>query len=276
MNYGLGRLFTLMNRESEPCPSFCHALPDNEGQGDLFGGDGKEKLEFPGIDEADILVITGLYSPEGINFSALPSNARRLFELSVNAFGAIVHAWMSELPIQAEIIRFGQRVLAATERQAADRAATDRGDPDTRTVLDTAHKVWHEIHRLLGLLRFSTDENGMYIARCEPDHFVLPAFGPHFRERFGETSWVIIDEKRRLCLRRVAQAPFELLPHTASLSTSAADVRNRGKTEEWEKIWRHYHRTINNESRNNPRLQRQFMPERYWKYLPELQAPPEL
>jgi probable DNA metabolism protein len=39
---------------------------------------------------------------------------------------------------------------------------------------------------------------------------------------------------------------------------------------EWEKLWQHYHKTINNESRNNPNLQRQFMPKRYWKYLTEL------
>jgi len=43
--------------------------------------------------------------------------------------------------------------------------------------------------------------DGMDIARCEPDHLVLPALGPHFRERFGQTPWAIIDEKRRLGVR---------------------------------------------------------------------------
>ncbi|MCL2215341.1 MAG: DUF4130 domain-containing protein, partial [Treponema sp.] len=39
--------------------------------------------------------------------------------------------------------------------------------------------------------------------------------------------------------------------------------------DKWEALWKHYHKTINNESRDNPNLQRQLMPRRYWKYLPE-------
>ena len=38
-----------------------------------------------------------------------------------------------------------------------------------------------------------------------------------------------------------------------------------------EDLWRLYHRSINNESRNNPGLQRQFMPSRYRKYLNEFE-----
>jgi probable DNA metabolism protein len=39
--------------------------------------------------------------------------------------------------------------------------------------------------------------------------------------------------------------------------------------DEWEELWKHYHKTINNEDRDNPGLQKQLMPKRYWKYLPE-------
>ena len=42
---------------------------------------------------------------------------------------------------------------------------------------------------------------------------------------------------------------------------------------EWENLWRNYHSTINNPGRSNPDLQKQFMPKRYWKYLPEMDAP---
>jgi hypothetical protein len=264
----------------------------NSKQGDLFeeAEDGKKDLSG-----ADIAVIAALHSDIGVDLSLLPPNSRRLFELSINAFFAITHAGMSELPITAEIARFEHKVLAAADavapadavtnasgpftrgeleaaqRQAADAAAADRGDSDVCTVLEAAYKVWHEIHRLMGLLRFSPNEDGVYIAHCEPDHFVLPALGPHFRERFGETAWAIIDEKRRLCLRYtpvepcVSDTSLELF----NIDKNPAFLKNPpdGK---WDNLWRLYHKTINNESRNNPALQRRFMPTRYWKYLNEV------
>jgi probable DNA metabolism protein len=254
-------------------------------QGELFdNGEGG----FAGIWEADAAIIAVLYSPEGIDFSFLPENAGRLFELSANAFDAVVHAWMSELPLSGEIVRFGRKVLntaaaaagrkpghcidpalAPAERRAAERAASDRGDPDVRAVLAAAYKVWHEINRLQGLLRFFPDENGVYIARCEPDHFVLPALGPHFRERFGETPWAIIEEKRRLCLycNGGGEPEFGGIGDGCSIAGNLPGGQGYG---EWENLWRHYHKTVNNESRNNPDLQRRFMPKRYWKYLTEL------
>jgi probable DNA metabolism protein len=229
-----------------------------------------------------------------VDFSFLPENARRLYELSVDAFDAVVHSWMSELPVINETIRFGRKIFAAAdnavasmavsvadgasacqrpdsrrelietaERQAAEQAATDRGDPDVLAVRAAAYKVWHEINRLMGLLRFCPDENGVYIARCEPDHFILPALGPHFRGRFGETPWAVIDEKRRLCLRR-AGGGLELIGVNEDLSTE------KPQNGEWENLWRNYHKAINNESRNNPDLQLRFMPKRYWKYLTEV------
>jgi probable DNA metabolism protein len=245
-------------------------------QGNLFeeAEDGGER--FSG---ADIAVITALHSDTRVDISFLPPAACRIYELSINAFCAIIHARMSELPITAEITRFEQKVLAAADavtntpvtrgeleamqRQAAETVAADRGDNDVRTVLEAAYKVWHEIHRLLGLLRFCPNEDGVYIAHCEPDHFVLPALGPHFRERFGETAWAIIDEKRRLCLR---YAPGD---SCVSIDKTPAFLKNPSNSE-WENLWRLYHQTINNESRNNPALQRRFMPARYRKYLTEL------
>ena len=125
-------------------------------------------------------------------------------------------------------------------------------------------KIEREIHRLIGLLRFSPDENGVYIARCAPDYFVLPAFAEHFTDRFGETPWAIIDEKRSLCLSRQPPEQAEIT------KIAAGGINSKQDDNEWEELWKHYHKTINNESRKNTGLQRQLMPKRYWKYLPEV------
>jgi len=299
MSLGLVQLFEAIIGETKDA-SASDGLPLNTGadfevrnnsQGELFGGSGNDnRVEyFSSINETDIAIAVGMHSETGIDFSALPPGILGFFELSADAFGAIVYAWMSELPVTGQIIRFGKKILASqntvttavepaqrgrlemTRRKAAELAATDRGDFDAQTVREAAYKVWHETNRLTGLLRFCPDEKGVYTAQCEPDHFALPALGPHFMERFGETPWVIIDNKRRLSLGCESGQPGAsggTLVFSANAGNAASFVK--GRTGEWENLWKHYHKTINNESRNNPDLQKRFMPTRYWKYLTEL------
>ncbi|MDR2102975.1 MAG: TIGR03915 family putative DNA repair protein [Treponema sp.] len=205
-----------------------------------------------------------------------------LFEVSADASGAFIHAWMSELPVEGEIIRFGWRVLSAARdagagnplgifsaaaRNAAGRISADRGDRGTEAVLKAAYKTSREIHRLLGLLRFSRDQQGRYLARCAPDHFILPALAAHFTRRFGSDGWAIIDERRGLTLLRMPGEEPRILP--AEIRSPPDPGEAPGETP-WEELWRNYHRSINNGDRKNPALQRQFMPARYWRYLPEM------
>jgi probable DNA metabolism protein len=186
---------------------------------------------------------------------------------------------MSELPLEAELVRFAWKVLDAGQnapggplspeaRRAAEAAAADRGDPDVEAALAAAYKVWKELDRLRGLLRFSPDREGVHRARCAPDHFVLPALARHFTIRFGDAPWGIIDERRGLALVRGAAAEPRLLPLGETPPERAAPGGNPGR-DPWEELWRNYHRVIANRDRINPGLQRQFMPGRYWKYLPE-------
>jgi hypothetical protein len=214
--------------------------------------------------------------------------AADLFSLSAPAYGHFLYGWMSEFPIETELVRFAWTVIAAAReagknlpggistpeaRAAAEKAAGNRGDPATETVLRASFKTGRELHRLQGLLRFSAPlrpgREGYRVARCAPDHFVLPALALHFSPRFGETPWAVVDEKRGLSLiGPPGKAPF-FLPGEPPARPPAA-----GEPDVWEEHWRNYHRSINNGERKNPRLQRQFMPARYWKYLPEC-FPPE-
>jgi probable DNA metabolism protein len=280
--------------------------------------------------------------PEGSRpvFPALrrgPS-AALLRELSANAFDAVVHAWMSELPIGAEIVRFALKVISAARKEAfrggppetkpprppnppaesaetpgaaagpggpedaravpdaaqtpgwaalpearrgAERAASGRGDPDTRAVLEAAYKTGRETDRLMGLLRFSPFPPGggsipggpVYVARCSPDHYVLPGLADHFTRRFGECPWAVIDEKRNLVLARIPGGEARIFPRTPGQGPAPrGPAPDSGyPLDSWEDLWRNYYLSINNPDRNNPGLRRQFMPRRYWKYLPEIQ-----
>jgi probable DNA metabolism protein len=250
--------------------------------------------------------------------------AHEFAKTSIYAYTAFLYGWMSELPVEAALLRYGLRVLQAADRAAADRAASDprapnahaadrtaadtaasdRGDEAVAATLDAAHKTRREVHRLAGLLRFEPVSGGRfepmsggaYTALCAPDHFVLPPLAQHFYRRFGDTPWAIIDEKRslglfcrngRVSLEAVPEAaPHENLavaaPHenmavaaNVSRETTATATPSRPSAADWEALWKQYHRVINNEGRTNSALQRQFMPKRYWGYLPEMDALPK-
>jgi hypothetical protein len=261
------------------------------------------------IERTDVNFIFAYFS-KGFNFSLLEGAARILFDMSFNAFDNILHAWMSELPVEREIISFGKRILAASQsfnsqdnmfdakldtecnkkrdaersekrstkrnvkydagRDAIYKIVNDRGNADTLTVLNTVSKVQHEVHRMMGLLRFTPDNDGEFTAKCEPDHFILPCLGEYFTSRFGDTPWAIIDEKRGLCLRRNPGKPAKIDTLNGTAAEDNAILSGNVQEDEWETLWKHYHRTINNKDRDNPGLQRQFMPKRYWKHLPEM------
>ncbi|MDR3020175.1 MAG: TIGR03915 family putative DNA repair protein [Treponema sp.] len=139
-------------------------------------------------------------------------------------------------------------------------------------------KAQREIHRMMGLLRFSPDKDGVFIARFAPDHNIIAALAEFFTARFGETPWAIIDEKRGFCLSRkpekhAGEPVIQLTILDGNSQKNHAEIANcvgDHTGDEWEDLWKHYHKTINNEDRDNPNLQRQLMPKRYWKYLPEV------
>jgi len=259
MGKDLNKLFLMLN-DNEPY----------SGEEDLFGSpSGFQQPSARAYNRADIELIADFYSVR-FNSGVLENTARRFYELNAEAFTAFIKAWMSELPIEAEMLAFGRKILAARDRREAEIAAADYGNNEARAVLGAALKVQNEIHRMYGLLRFSPGAEGEYIARCAPDFLILPALGEYFNARFGETPWVIIDEKRGLVLSRLDTETASL--RRAEIQIIDAPVAEKLKcgADEWEDLWRHYHKTVNNESRNNPGLQRQFMPKRYWKYLPEV------
>jgi probable DNA metabolism protein len=135
----------------------------------------------------------------------------------------------------------------------------------------------------------------VYIARCSPDHHILPGLAEYFTRRFGEYPWAVIDEKRNLVLAgepggearlfslgvgppkpggtfSPGGSPGKAVDGPAGGNDNSVDLANPGNNNPGdciEELWRNYHRSINNPDRNNPALQQQFIPRRYRKYLPE-------
>lgn len=213
--------------------------------------------------------------------------AAELKAVSPAAYGDFLHAWLSERPVEAALRTFAAGLLAAARsaqtgdaraplppepseaaRDAAERFRTDRGRGETAEVLAAAYATRVELHRLEGLLRFRPSAEGPYVARCSPDHLVLPLMADHFAARFGETDWAVVDERRSLALLRMAGDPVRLSRFDPNDPPFPQEEGLR--RDEIESLWRGYYTAVAIENRANPSLRRRLMPVRYWKYLVEV------
>lgn len=124
-------------------------------------------------------------------------------------------------------------------------------------------RVSKERHRMLGLLRFRKLTGEIFFATFEPDHNIVGLIAPHFARRLSDQNWIILDIKRKLAAVYNQKEWFitnwnlpENLPYE--------------ETEEiYQQLWKQYFASTAIQDRMNPRLQRQFMPVRYWKHLIE-------
>ncbi len=131
--------------------------------------------------------------------------------------------------------------------------------------------VRREIHKMHAFVRFKLiDTDGTtgrerYAAWFEPDHYIVEAGTPFFRNRFANMDWSIFTPKgcahwngRQLTITRgIAENPIE-------------------NPDALEDTWRTYYRNIFNPARLKVKMMKQEMPMRYWKNLPEADLIDEL
>ncbi|MDR1815093.1 MAG: TIGR03915 family putative DNA repair protein [Clostridiales Family XIII bacterium] len=140
------------------------------------------------------------------------------------------------------------------------------GHPDVLAVQKAEERFGAEVHRLCGLVRFSELADGILYGAIEPDNDVLAFLAPHFCDRFKSDPFVIHDKRRGKALF-AHQRKWEIaaMGEDASVlfSEREADIRA---------LWKQYFGVMETKERHNPKLQRQFLPVRYHKYLTELQG----
>lgn len=137
-------------------------------------------------------------------------------------------------------------------------------NPDVLKIHDLNFKVMGEAHLFIGLLRFKKLKSGIFYACYEPDHNITMLITEHFAERLSDQPWIIHDAKREIfALYNTEEVLF------SSGMPPFADEDH--EEEEFELLWKKYFKAIAIESRKNPKLQKSFMPRRYWKHLAEKQ-----
>lgn len=162
-------------------------------------------------------------------------------------------------------------------------------NPVVLAVQQCENKVMVEMHKMLGLIRFSAlkrvnrgmngqaehgpghgqmnvriKEPEILYSRIEPDHDILELVAGHFSDRLKNDPFIIHDKKRNKAVF-AQNGNWYISPlsgeELSSLKESEAEYRD---------LWKKYFESITIRERINPGCQKRFMPVRYWKNLPEI------
>ena len=189
-------------------------------------------------------------------------------KLSATALSVITVTWLSELP-QVDVLLF--RYI----RKAIDAPRTielNFGDPDVLEVSKIWKKVTNERLRVIQFLRFQKTADGTFFAAVKPIYNVLPLTLTHLKDRFADQCWLLYDLKREYGYyydrKEAVEVRFEekeahLLSGLLSEDLMDADEKL------FQQMWKTYFKSIAIKERLNPKLHRQHMPARFWKYMPE-------
>lgn len=177
-------------------------------------------------------------------------------------------AFLSESPnIEMKLYRFIRRVFDSTKS-----IETDYGDQDVLELRKIERQVMQETVRIHQFVRFGQTRDGLYFAPVEPAYNVLPLATQHFRTRFSDQRWLIYDIKRDFGFFYDLQQIHEVVLTEKQFSPVNGQIQDHLAKEEeqfYQALWRDYYNQISIKDRKNLRLQRQHMPRRYWKFLPE-------
>ena len=150
-------------------------------------------------------------------------------------------------------------------RKHGNNATRMQADPTIRSITDRCYRVTKEIHRFKGLIRFQELESGKYWAPFEPDNNIIIALIPHFKARFANQDWILHDVSRQI----LVTWDDEVLYHEEASEYMKKEAISDAE-QEIQQLWQTFYKSITITNRLNPKVQAQFMPRRYWKYLPEI------
>jgi len=172
----------------------------------------------------------------------------------------IFYCYLSDSPEAGKII-FEYILLGMNTGKKINMHLTN---DSVKPVLDIVRKVKCEQHRMLGLVRFRHVEDGLYYAAIDPDHNITGIIAPHFTRRMADQNWIIHDTRRNIAAL-YDKKRWEIVDIESSREPSDSD-----REMFYSDLWRNYFKTVSISERKNPKLQRQFLPKRYWKNLTEL------
>ncbi len=137
------------------------------------------------------------------------------------------------------------------------------------------HSVSREAHRYKGLIRFRILADDLQYGPFEPRYNIISLCAWHFRRRLAGCRWLLHDLQRNSALYWDTEnlQPVEIDADFSAYVALHGEVPTEQLSEnerDYQQLWRAFHDAISNPARHSPQLQKQGMPQRYWKYLTEM------
>jgi probable DNA metabolism protein len=146
-------------------------------------------------------------------------------------------------------------------------------DEDVLAMRNLAKKVDKERLRLIQFVRFQKAADDIFFAPVSPVLNALPLTIEHFTERFANQKWIIYDTKRNYGYFYDMKTVTEMtLDMTENFMDGKLNEKLMAEDEKlFQELWKGYFNSMTIKERINPKLHRQNLPVRYWKYLTEKQ-----
>jgi probable DNA metabolism protein len=189
-------------------------------------------------------------------------------KISPSAVRMLFVCFLSELDgIEMVIFRYIQKAVTASKS-----IETNFADADVLELSKVYKKVIREEEHVRQFVRFQKTADNIYFAAIEPLYNVLLLTAGFFKNRYADQQWIVYDTKRKYGLfydlNTVETVYFDNLdisPLTGNINPDKLDASEL----DFRNLWKDYLAAITIRERINPKLQRQFMPLRFWKYLTE-------
>jgi len=131
-------------------------------------------------------------------------------------------------------------------------------------VVKLSNTVGRETHLFVGLVRFVELKSGIFYCQFGPTHNQVPLLAEHFSHRMHNQVWVIHDINRNIAVF------YDTNEWYVNEFYGLNDHEYANDEMLYQSLWKTFHKHIAIEERINPKLQRSFMPKKYWKYLIEM------
>ena len=191
--------------------------------------------------------------------------------LSSFARRMLFSVWLSELP-ETKMLLFR---YICKNIDAPSSIEMNFGDPDIIQISKIAKKVGSEARKIIQFVRFQQTKDNIYFAPVSPRYNVISMAVHHFKKRFADQEWIIFDTKRHIGLYYDLHEINEVTFHQSVLNSFTSGSLSNDKASESEmffsEMWKTYFEHLTIKERLNPKLQRQHMPVRFWKYITEMQ-----
>ncbi|SES82004.1 probable DNA metabolism protein [Natronincola peptidivorans] len=127
-----------------------------------------------------------------------------------------------------------------------------------------SRRVGKEAHLMLGIIRFQKLKGELYYAVIEPQYNITALVAPHFAKRLASENWVIHDKKRNIA------SLYNKNQWIITEGNLQGEIVLDDEELQYQEMWQQYFKNIAIKTRINPKLQRNYLPKRYWKHLIEM------